>query len=196
VKLTGDQTVAGNKTFTNNVVHKGSGNQSFLLTGGYAYCSNTGGVGSTDKYIEMFHDGTNSGLAVNNGNNSWAMAVGVTEALKQAGIIQVWGKNSPIVWAFWSGSSSAVGSGAAYNCSATYLSAGRVRIWLTTAFAYATHALLVSGTYASNGTNWCVPQILGNAGDGSYVDIGLVPTGAGTGTAIEGQLGLLVLKVR
>ncbi len=100
--------------------------------------------------------------------------------------------------AFFSGSTASLANATVQGCGWTYQSAGRVRITFTGSIRYsaATDSLVISGISVSNGTNWCVPAILGIATDGSYVDIGALPTGNGSGGTPEMILSLTVLTVR
>ncbi|HDR8932965.1 hypothetical protein [Burkholderia vietnamiensis] len=187
----------GNVSVGGLLSQAGSGNQKAYMSGGYVFSSNTGNNGTADKFIEMYHDGTTSGLAVGNGSSDqFGGLITTTTTLKPAGIAQIFGRNVPVLSAFFSGSTASLASATVLNCSCTYLAAGKVRVTLNTPFQNATHMLLVGGIAASNGTNWCVPTIVNFAGDGSYVDIQLLATGNGAGVAIEGILSLTVLKVR
>lgn len=100
--------------------------------------------------------------------------------------------------AFFSGSTASLANATVQGCGWTYQSAGRVRITFTGSIRHsaATDSLVISGISVSNGTNWCVPAILGIATDGSYVDIGALPTGNGSGGTPEMILSLTVLTVR
>ena len=190
------RTNSDNELVNGNLV-QGTGTQKAILSSGFVYSSNTGGTAAADKYAEMYHDGTTSGVAVSNGTgDSFGNLISTTTTLKPAGMAQIFGRNVPVVSAFFSGHSGSLGAATVMGCTVTYLSVGRLRISLNTPFAFTNHMLIVGGTAVSNGTNFCVPAIMGNAGDGTFVDIGSQPTGTGFGTAVEMQLSLLVVKVR
>jgi hypothetical protein len=155
----------------------------------------TGNTGGTDKYTEMWADNTTGGIWISQGSGFSKGLITATAAQIASGIPQILGRSATVLHAHWSGNTSAPNSGTAINCTATWLSTGRLRIWLSTAFAFATHSISVTGNALSNGTNWLVATMIGNAGDGTYIDIGFVITGSGAGVMAEGQIQLTVFKV-
>ncbi|MBR7972947.1 hypothetical protein KDX01_07430 [Burkholderia vietnamiensis] len=182
---------------TGGVTQNGAGNQKAVLSNGFVFSSATGGINpASDKYVEMYHDGTTAGLAMATGANDWAGIITATAAQKSAGIPLVFGRNSPVVWAYFNGLSTLPASITTFGCTVARLGVGSVRVYLSSVFTFATHMLIIGGIPVSNGTNWVVPQITNFASDGSYVDIGGLATGSGTGSAAELLLSLLILKVR
>jgi hypothetical protein len=175
----------------------GAGSATSYVTPTAIFATKTGNTGATDWYTEMWNDGTTGGIWINNGSSANSKGlITATAAQIQSGIPSILGRNAAVLHSHWSGSSATPNSpSAALNCSATWLSTGRLRIYLTTAFGYATHAIIVTGTAATNGTNWCVVSQIGNAGDGTWIDIGCVITGNGAGSPVEMQMQCTVLKV-
>jgi hypothetical protein len=143
----------------------------------------------------MWADNTTGGIWISQGSGFSKGLITATAAQIASGIPQILGRSATVLHAHWSGNTSAPNSGTAINCTATWLSTGRLRIWLSTAFAFATHSISVTGNALSNGTNWLVATMIGNAGDGTYIDIGFVITGSGAGVMAEGQIQLTVFKV-
>lgn len=84
----------GNVSVGGLLSQAGSGNQKAYMSGGYVFSSNTGNNGTADKFIEMYHDGTTSGLAVGNGSSDqFGGLITTTTTLKPAGIAQIFGRN-------------------------------------------------------------------------------------------------------
>ncbi|MEY8174043.1 hypothetical protein [Burkholderia multivorans] len=174
-----------------------SGSAASFLSSGFVFSSATGGALPTDKYAEVFHDGASAGVAVNYGDGDWQPLIAANVDQKRAGVpVSLGGRNIPVVWAYWSGNTESAGAGTAFNCSATYLGVGRLRIYLAAPFAFATHMIFVNGMPVSNGTNWAFPAMTSNAGDGGYIDVGFVISGGGAGSAVGGMIQVLIVKVR
>jgi hypothetical protein len=175
----------------------GPGGPTSYVTPTAIFATKTGNTGTNDQFTEMWHDGTTGGLWINGGSSALSKGLLTATASQiSSGVPQIFGKNVPVLHACWAGSTAQPNSPQiAIGCSAAWLTTGTLRIYLTTAFGWATHSIHVSGPRVSNGTNYLFPVMAGNAGDGSYIDITLQISGNGAGTSQEGQIQLTVFKV-
>lgn len=175
----------------------GPGSLTTYVTPGAVYATKTGNTTGTDQYTQMWNDGSTGGIWVNMGSAAVSKGlITATAGQVTSGVPSILGRNAPVLLAQWTGNTATPNSpNCAINCSAAWQSTGHLRIWLGTAFAFANCAVIISGIAGSNGTNWCVPAILNNAGDGTWVDIGMLTTGNGGGAAIDGVVSLTILKI-
>jgi hypothetical protein len=196
-KFTTLTTTGGINSASTVTVGPGAGQATSFITPSAIFATKTGNTTTNDTYTEMWNDGTTGGVWMVMGSSGRSKGlITATAAQMDSGIPKILNRNAAVVSAHWSGNSSTPNSPqAAYNCSATWLSTGRLRIWLSEPFAFATHSIIVTGSSISNGTNWLVCTMIGNAGDGTYIDIGFTITGGGGGVMGEGQMQCTVLKV-
>jgi uncharacterized coiled-coil DUF342 family protein len=194
-KFTSLSTTAGMAAAGTIQCGPGVGAATSYITPAAIFATKTGNTSGTDFYTEMWNDGTTGGIWINSGSGYSKGLITATPGQIAAGTAQVLGRTATTLVAHWSGNTAAVGSATAIKCSAAWLSTGRVRVYLTEGFAFATHSLIVSGNAVSNGTNWCVASLLANDGGGGWVDIGLMQTGNGAGASVDGQIQLTVLRV-